>query len=91
MTQPLDLKMSDEERIEIATTAVQQFLDNEAPWREVVEGVSKATAKAATAKAAWWCQEWLGEQEWPFEMMIDIRGGLAQALEAQGIQKPTSE
>ena len=50
-TDTLELSLTDEEKIEVATEAVQRFIDIDAPWREVVEGVANAIADAATAMA----------------------------------------
>ena len=47
----LDLKLTDEEKIEIATKVVQRQLDMETEWRVLVEKIARAIAEAATAKA----------------------------------------
>lgn len=83
MTEPLNLKLSDEE----IAKHVTEVIDGSGPLPSAEE-MARGVADGATAKATWGIQEWLKEfidldahrQTW--EYCVDF-------LEAQGIQKPS--
>ena len=92
MTQPLELKLTDEE-IHTVNNLTMEEPSTPIPSDEVHDAIDefydRALADTATAKAAWGIVEWM-DTKFPSLTKILIREYIESALEAQGIQKPTS-
>ncbi len=88
MTQPLDLKLSDEE-IHTVNNLTMEEPSTPIPSDEIHDAIDefydRAIADAATAKAAWSILDFIYENG-----TVEGWNALREALEAQGIQKPTS-
>ena len=88
-TQPLDLKMSDEE------LNAFDLRDECDPMYGVSGEQLRPVAELATAKAAWELVNWLRQDKWGHIRKQDTYGymmdALEEILEAQGIERPEGE
>ncbi len=94
-TQSLDLKLSDEEKKDIAIRVIDEhwkLLDKKLEeFTPSISALGSAIADAATARAAWTLHSWL-ESGWASmgsqDTYIHLMEQYSEFLEAQGIQKP---